>query len=82
MSISTLVDIDKTSAKLLLCSKFNIIFLSLNSEFYSYFLTTGFQVCTRNGEESLNIGTSVQSFENYQLDTSSIEEGMYRFVCV
>lgn len=39
-------------------------------------------MCTINGEESLNLITSVQSFENYQLDTASIEEGMYRLVCV
>lgn len=44
--------------------------------------STGFQVCTRNGEESLNLITSVQSFENYQLDTASIEEGMFCLVCV
>lgn len=51
--------------------------LSLNSELYSYFLTPGFQVGTRNGEKSLNVVTPTQSFENYRLDSAMIEEGMY-----
>lgn len=41
------------------------------------FFILGFHICTRNGEESLYIVTPAQFFENYQLDTSSIEEGMY-----
>lgn len=57
-------------------SKFNI-FLSLNTELYSFFLNTGIQLCTIYGEESFKVAIHAQSFENYQLDTASIKGGTY-----
>lgn len=43
----------------------------------SYFLSPGFQVCARNGGESFTVVPSEQSFDNYQLDTTLIEDGKY-----
>lgn len=43
----------------------------------SYFLSPELQVCTRNGVESFTAVPSEQSFENYQLDTALMEDGMY-----
>lgn len=75
MLISTVVDINKIYL-VYQCenSRFSVSFSSQN---YSYFFILGFHICTRNGEESLKIVTPAQCFENYHLDTSSIEEGMY-----
>lgn len=41
------------------------------------FLSPGSQFCTTNGGESFTAVPSEQPFENYQLDTALIEEGMY-----
>lgn len=41
------------------------------------FLSLELQVCTRNDKESFTAVPPEQSFENYQLDTALIEEGMY-----
>lgn len=41
------------------------------------FLSPGFQVCTGNGGKSFTAVPSEQSFENYQLDTALIKDGMY-----
>lgn len=41
------------------------------------FLSQGSQVCPQNDEESFTAVPPEQSFENYQLDTALIEEGMY-----
>lgn len=52
-------------------------YLKSTASSIAIFLTPGFQVCTRNGEEGLNVETPTQSFENYQLDTALIEKGMF-----
>lgn len=56
-------------------SKFHS-FISLNTELNTHFFNTGTQLYEIN-EERFEVVIPAQSFEKYQLDTASIEGGMY-----
>lgn len=52
-------------------------FLKFEATSIADILSLELQVCTRNGEEGYTAVPPEQSFENFQLDTALIEEGMY-----